>query len=137
MSSLRKKDHVMNATAKPRARKAPAAARPTFEQMMALALAKAEDDLCRLVRTRCADEHWKDADSDVDYAVELALSHIRAMKERNFEDAAEFCLTWGHAGAAINLAAKAFSRTDCAYNRFLRDAARMFEQVGELVEFAG
>lgn len=90
----------MNTTAKPRARKAPAAARPTFEQMIALALAKAEDDLGRLVRTRCADEHWRDADSDVDYAVELALGHIRSMKTRHFGDAAEFCLTWGHAGAA-------------------------------------
>ncbi|MDR3018642.1 MAG: hypothetical protein LBV56_24690 [Delftia acidovorans] len=127
----------MNVTTKPRARKAPATARPTFEQMMALALAKAEDDLGRLVSTRCADEHWKDADSDVDYAVELALSHIRAMKDRNFEDAAEFCFIWGYAGAAINLAAKAFSRTDCAYSRFLRDTVHMFAQVGELVEFSG
>ncbi|KAA9181986.1 MULTISPECIES: hypothetical protein [Delftia] len=126
----------MNATAKTRARKAPAVARPTFEQMMALALAKAEDDLDRLVRTRCADEYWKDVDADIDYAVELALGHIRSMKARNFEDAAEFCLTWGHAGAAINLAAKAFSRTDCAYGRFLRDAVHMFAQVAELVEFS-
>lgn len=45
-------------------------------------------------------------------------------------------LAWGHAGAAINLAAKAFSRTDCAYSRFLRDTVHMFAQVAELVEFA-
>ncbi|MBB1651687.1 hypothetical protein A9976_19835 [Delftia sp. UME58] len=127
----------MNATAKPRARKAPAAARPTFEQISALALDKAEEDIKRLVSIRCADEHWLDADHDVDYAVELALSHIRAMRTTAFKDGAEFSLSWLKAGAAINLASRAFSRTGCAYERCLKDAGRMFAQLAELVEFVG
>lgn len=125
----------MDATPTRGARKAPAA-RPTFEQISALALDKAEEDIKRLVSIRCADEHWLDADTDVDYAVELALSHIRAMRAITFKDGAEFGLSWLKAGAAINLASRAFSRTGCAYERFLKDAAHMFTQLAELVEFA-
>ena len=114
---------------------ATAPGQPTFQQMAALAITKAESDLKTICKIRCADERWNDDDVDVDNAVELALCQIQRMKEVEFADFGQFATNWYMAGAAINLGVKAFSRDDCAYKRFLTGASEMFGQMAEMVEF--
>lgn len=135
MSSLRKKDHVMNATAKPRARKAPAAARPSFEQMLALVLDKAEDRLQRIIEIPREDQEWSDEDEDIDFAMSLALEQILQMKEHPPCDLGDFCTRWSRAAAVVNLGCKTFSRQRCHYRWCLEDSRAMFDQLADLVEF--
>lgn len=127
----------MNTTAKTRARKAPAVARPTFEQMTALALDRAEERLTWLISIRCEDEAWNDDDVNVDFAVELALMQIRRMKTEVVSDSSGFLTQWFRAGAAIELGCKAFSRDACHYRWSLESTCAMFTQVAGLVEFLG
>lgn len=108
---------------------------PTFQQAVAMALAKAEKDLKNIINIRCADEHWRDEDVDVDCAVELALSHVQHMKAANFADFDHFSTDWYKAAAAVNLGLKVFSRNECSYMRSLADAGAMFRQTADMVEF--
>lgn len=109
---------------------------PTFQQMVALAITKAEMDLKCLINIRCTDDRWSDDDNDTDFAVELAASHVEQMKGMKFETSVEFDLEWYKAAGALNLASKAFSREDCVYARFLSSTCKMFEHMAILVEFA-
>ena len=109
---------------------------PTFQQMVALAITKAEMDLKCLINIRCTDDRWSDDDNDTDFAVELAASHVEQMKGMKFETGVEFDLEWYKAAGALNLASKAFSREDCVYARFLSSTCKMFEHMATLVEFA-
>ena len=108
---------------------------PTFQQAVAMALAKAEWDLKYIINTRRNDEQWDDNDVDVDYAVELALCHVQSMKAVAFADFDHFSTDWYKAAAAINLGIKIFSRNDCAYIRCLKCAGNMFQQTADMVEF--
>ena len=136
MSSLRKKDHDMDATPTRAAHKA-AVARPTFEQMTALALDKAQDRLKRLIEIRLEDKQWSDDDEDVDFAVSLALEHLVRMKESPPRDLGDFCTRWSRAAAIVNLGCKTFSRQKCHYQWCLEDSRAMFDQLADLVEFVG
>lgn len=127
----------MKANTQPKAAATPAAL-PSFQQMMALALEKTESDLRGLIRIRCNDEHWdEDADVHVDFAVELALSHVERMKTMGFEESLGFCAEWFKVVGAVNLAHKSFSRNDCLYSRSLKSACCMLDQVMELVDYCG
>ena len=129
----------MNATAQRhrRATAAQDATLPSIKQAIALALAMAEARLRCLISVRCNDEHWSEADLDVDNATEIALVQILRMKELGLEHSHEFDAQWFMAAAALNLAEKAFSRKDCAYARVLAGAVDVFRVLAEAVEFAG
>lgn len=124
----------MKPSTKPKA-PATAAALPSFQQFVTLALEKAESDLECICRIRCADEHWEDEDADVDNAVDLALDQVRRMKAIEFADHLSFSSEWYKVAAALNLGAKAFSRKDCAYMRCLDSACHMFSQAADMAEF--
>ena len=109
---------------------------PTFGQMVALALVKAEQELQSLCRVRCNDEHWDEADVDVDYSIELAAAHIDRMKTMEFVNCHDFDAEWFKAGGALNMACKCFLRTDCVYARHLAHTAAMFEHMSSMIEFA-
>ena len=111
------------------------AALPTFQQVVALALGKAVSDLRRLIEIRCSDEQWDDADVDVDFAVELALTHIERMKELRFDAYDDFNHQWFKAAAAVNMGKKLFSRQDCWYSQSLAGTCSMFDQMAGLIEF--
>lgn len=135
--NLYRTEFSMNATAKPRARKAPAAERPTFEQMMALVLDKAEDSLKRIIEIPREDQEWSDDDEDVDSAMSLALEQILHMREHPPRDLGDFCTRWSRAAAVVNLSCKTFSRQKCHYRWCLEDSRLMFDQLADLVEFVG
>ncbi|QPS09561.1 hypothetical protein I6G66_05935 [Delftia acidovorans] len=126
----------MNATAKPRARKAPAAARPSFEQMLALVLDRAEDCLQRIIEIPREDQEWSDEDEDIDSAMSLALEQVLQMKEHPPCDLGDFCTRWSRAAAVVKLGCKTFSRQSCHYRWCLEDPRAMFDQLADLVEFA-
>lgn len=124
----------MKDTTRPKA-EASKAALPTFQQVIALALAKAEQNLRRLIEIRCNDERWADADVDVDFAVELALTHLERMKAMSFENYNGLDYEWFKVAAALKLGKKQFSRPDCNYSRTLESTCNMFDQMAELFEF--
>lgn len=110
---------------------------PTAQaQLIALLLEKAEHDLRGIIRTRCEDDDWDEGDIDVDNATELALAQILRMRASPPLNRDAFLEDWYLIGSTINLAAKAFSRTDCLYQRHLDDARKFFELMPEVVEFA-
>lgn len=115
---------------------ASAAAPATSAQLMALLLEKAEYDLCSILRARCDDPDWDDNDIDVDSATELAFAQILAMRAAVPADRDAFLEEWYSIGSIINLAAKAFSRTDCLYQRQLDGIRELFALAPALVEFA-
>ncbi len=125
----------MKDTAKNPASQAPSAM-PGFQQVIALALTKADADLQRIIETRSVDEHWDDADTNVDFSIELALTHIDRMKTMTFDTADGFCYEWFKAGGAVHLALHAFSRPNCAYFRMLEGLSGMFAQIAGFVEFS-
>lgn len=109
---------------------------PSFPQVVALAIEKAEISLRRLIEIRCGDEKWADEDADVDFAVELAAAHIERMKGMGLQNYDDFSQEWFKVAGAVQLGRKAFSRGDCWYFRALVGTCGMFEQIAELVEFA-
>lgn len=109
---------------------------PSAQQTIAMALEMVESQLRGLIAIRCADEHWDDADLDVDNATELALAHILGMKEKGYERHNDFDTPWFTAASVVNLAAKAFSRKGCHYSRALASAVEMFQVLARAVEFA-
>lgn len=108
---------------------------PTFQQVVALALGKAESNLRQLIEVRCNDEHWAEADTDVDFAVELALTHLERMKGMSFEGYTGFDYEWFKVASALNMSQRLFSRQDCWYRRHLVSTCEMFNQMAELIEF--
>lgn len=108
---------------------------PSADQAMLTAIAHVQHSLEHLVRVRCDDKEWDDKDVDVDFAVDLALTHIRRMREELPLDRSTFENRWHMAGAAINLGARSFSRPDSMYCHWLRSAQRQFEVLVEMVEF--
>lgn len=129
----------MNATAKRRARANPASAaqnNEALQQMVRLSIARAEDELRRLVATRCDDPEWSDVDVNVDLAMELALSHVRRMKGSTFDGYSAFQEQWFLAAAAVSLGRQTFSRPTSFYGRLLQGVEAMFEQAVEFVEYA-
>lgn len=107
---------------------------PTFQQMVVLALAKADKDLRTLIEIRCGDEHWAEEDVDVDLAVELALTHLERMKSMSFTEYTGFDIEWFKVGAALNLGKKLFSRQDCWYRHALDRTCAMFDHIASMVE---
>lgn len=124
----------MKDTTRPKADATPTAL-PSFQQLVALAIAKAEFDLEHICRIRCTDEHWSDEDNEVDNAVDLALDQVRRMKCLQFEQFDQFIGEWFKVSAVLNLGAKSFSRKDCAYMRFLDGSCHMFSHAAEMAEF--
>lgn len=104
--------------------------------MARLSIARAEDELRRLVATRCDDAEWSDVDVNVDLAMELALSHVRRMKGVTFDGHSEFQEQWFLAAAAVSLGRQTFSRPASFYGRMLAGVEAMFEQAVEFVEYA-
>lgn len=121
--------------AKPCPKLAPVAM-PTAQQTMLAALAYVQNSLEHLARVRCEDEDWDDDDVDVDYAVDLALEHIKRLRASLPHDRDEFDRHWFMAAASINLSVRAFSRTDCYYYRSLKGLQKKFEVLVGAVEFA-
>lgn len=126
----------MKDTAKQAASQVQAApALPSLKQVIALSITKATSDLQRIVEMRSTDEHWDDDDVHVDFAVELALTHIERMKTMAFEGEGDFSYEWFKVAGALNLGLQTFSRKDCAYFRMLKGACGMFNHLAGLVEF--
>lgn len=125
----------MSKSTQPKAAATPGAL-PTFHHVIALAITKADSDLRKIAGMRVSDEHWDDADVYVDFAIELALTHIECMKTMTFEEDGEFSYEWFKVAGAVNLGRAVFSRKDCAYFRMLEGACEMFDQLAELVEFS-
>lgn len=109
---------------------------PSTQQTMLAALAFVQSSLEWLVKTRLSDEEWDDDDVDVDYAVDLALEHIKGLRSNLPDDRDVFDRQWFMAAAAINLSVRAFSRTDCCYYRALTGVQQKFEVLVAAVEFA-
>lgn len=113
----------------------PASARlPSREQLMALALDKAEDELRRLLKIRCEDDEWSDADVDVDNAVEVALHRVRELQTKAPLSLREFENSWHEIISVLNLSAKAFSRPDTYYLRTLNAVHEFFDVMIDLIE---
>lgn len=108
---------------------------PTAQQMYALAISRAKSGLNGLINIRCNDEHWDDADTDCDFATELALAHVERMESMVLSDHLDFDREWFKAASAMNLAQRTFSRTDCWYARSLRNVCQMFTQMAATIEF--
>ena len=108
---------------------------PSWQQTMATALAFVQYSLEHLVRVRCKDDDWRDGDSDVDFAVDLALSNVQRLRASLPETRDEFDREWFMVAAAINLSVRAFSRPDCAYFRWLEAIQKQFEVLVAAVEF--
>lgn len=126
----------MKDTAKQQVAQAPAAI-PSFQQVVSLALSKAEHDLRSLVDIRCNDELWDEKlDVHVDFSVVLALSHLERLKGVVFKSSDDFTYEWFKIAGALNLGAQTFSRRDCAYYRMLSRSCRMFDEAAGLAEFA-
>lgn len=109
---------------------------PTLRQTMLMALAIVQKSLEDLVDIRRKDEAWDDDDVDVDYAVGLALAHIKSLRANPPAGRNQFDHAWFMAAAAINLSVRVFSRTDCYYYRSLSGAKKRFEVLVAAVEFA-
>lgn len=131
----------MNATAKCRELANPAADdkvnQAAMQQMMALAILSAEDRLARLLAIRLEDEAWDDDDASIDMAAELALCHIRRMKDMKFAGYNDFTKQWFIAASAVDLSRKSFSRAESHFGRALDGVNRMFSQAPEFVWYAG
>lgn len=125
----------MNSTANHNQPTSAPAALPSFQQFVALAIAKAESDLEFVCRIRCSDKDWTEEDVDVDTAVDLALDQIRRMKTVQFADCDAFTAEWIKVASVLNLGARSFSRKDCSYMRFLDGACHMFAHAAEMAEF--
>lgn len=107
----------------------------TTKQAMLTALAFVQDSLERLEHIRFNDEAWDEKDVDVDYAVGLALVHIKSLRATLPSDRAVFDNQWFMAAAAVALSARTFSRTDCHYFRALASLQKKFEVLRAMVEF--
>ncbi|EZP50529.1 hypothetical protein [Delftia sp. RIT313] len=110
---------------------------PTLQQTMLLVTSYVEWSLEEVIKERCKDVGWDDKDVDVDFAVDLALTHVRLLRAEIPLDRSTFESKWFMAGAAVNLAAKTFSRPDSLYYRRLIAARRQFEVLFELLDFFG
>ncbi|MBL8356161.1 MAG: hypothetical protein JNM01_15190 [Delftia acidovorans] len=108
---------------------------PSADQAMLTAIAHIQHTLEHLVQVRYDDKEWDDKDVDVDFAVDLALSHIRLLRAELPLDRSTFENKWFMAGAAVNLGAQAFSRPSSLYYRWLTAAQRQFEVLVDLVAF--
>nr|WP_312379570.1 hypothetical protein [Delftia acidovorans] len=102
---------------------------------MLTAIAHIQHTLEHLMRVRYDDKDWDDKDVDVDFAVDLALSHIRLLRAELPLDRSTFENKWFMAGAAVNLGAQSFSRPSSLYYRWLTAAQRQFEVLVDLVAF--
>lgn len=110
-------------------------AMPTLQQAMVAALGHVQATLERLMRACHEDDEWDDKDDNVDFAMELALAHIRRMRAELPLDRSTFESSWRMAGAVISLGVRSFSRPDSMYCHWLRSAYRQFEVLVEMVEF--
>jgi hypothetical protein len=110
---------------------------PTFAQVIALLITKAEHDLSRLPHIRDEDdEHWNDEDIGAELAAALVLDKVRSLKAKAFAGSMEFGTDWHKCTYTLELALNAFSRKDCHYYRTLNGLHALFDQGVELVEFA-
>lgn len=125
----------MNATTKRLRRATAAPGMPTFEQAVAVALARASESLVGLIEMRIVDDAWKDADVDVDFAVRLAHQQITQMQQTKFTQPGDFSTQWFMASSAVALAKKGFSRPDCIYARWLTGCMELFTQMNDMVDF--
>ena len=107
---------------------------PTFDQMLALMLTHAGEQLNRLKSIRWDDGEWNDDDDDANFTAALALSHIERMKAMAFKSYNDFAPAWYQVAAAINLADRHFSRKNSAYGRTMADLKLVFQLGPELVE---
>jgi hypothetical protein len=105
--------------------------------MLALVLDRAEDCLQRIIEIPREDQEWSAEDEDIDSAMSLALEQILQMKEHPPGDLGDFCARWSRAAAVVNLGCKTFSRERCHYRWCLEDSRAMFDQLADLMEFAG
>lgn len=130
----------MSATPKKQAKPCPKQvapiALPTWQQTMATALAFVQNSMEQLALIRCDDQNWDEVDVDVDFAVELALGHIKRMRADPPTVRSRFDDEWFKAAAAINLSVGAFSRQDSFYFRRLASVKKQFDVLVEAVEFA-
>lgn len=110
-------------------------AMPTMKQMMLASLVWVQASLEGLVHIRCNDDEWDDNDVDVEYAVDLALEHIKSLRQDLPDDRDLFDRRWFMAAAAINLSVRAFSRTGCHYYRALTGVQKKFDVLVSAVEF--
>lgn len=121
--------------AKPSQKKAAPAALPTWQQTMELALASAQLSMEELVRIRVGDEDWIEDDVDVDFAVNLALGHIKRLRADPPTGPGRFDREWFQAAAVINLSVATFSRQNCCFFRHLEYVKKQFEVLAEAVDF--
>ncbi|MBB6579585.1 hypothetical protein HNP33_003699 [Comamonas odontotermitis] len=109
---------------------------PKSGQLAEMFLTIAADKLKSLQSIRENDEQWTEADVNVDFAIDLAVDHIRAMTSRGFNDSGVFVVDWYKAAAAVELSLSAFSRPSCWYGRSLKVTAEFFRQAPELFDYA-
>ncbi|MEJ8291983.1 hypothetical protein [Delftia acidovorans] len=108
---------------------------PDSQQMMALAIRCAEHRLEVLIATTDTDNVRDETDVEVELVAELALHHIRRMKDMKLGCASEFDSEWYRARSAVALAVQAFSRPDSVYGKRLSLALRVFDEGASFVEF--
>lgn len=120
---------------KPGAQQVTPMALPTWQQTMELALASVQRSMEQLVRMRLDDEDWSDDDVDVDFAVNMALSHIKRLRADPPTVPGSFDREWFQAAAVINLSVATFSRQDCSFANCLGYVKKQFEVLAEAVDF--
>lgn len=113
-------------------------AKPCPNQAMQLAVQFLTHSLEHLMRVSYLDEAWgtEDGESEVDFAAELALCHVKRLGEKLPCSRDEFERDWYMAAAAINLSVKAFPRKNSHYFRVLEGAEKAFAVLAEAIEFA-
>lgn len=108
---------------------------PCADQAMLTAIAHVQHTLEHLMRVRYDDKEWDDKDVDVDFAMDLALTHIRLLRADLPLDRSTFENRWFMAGAAVNLGTRTFSRPNSPYFRWLTAAQRQFDVLVDMVVF--
>lgn len=108
---------------------------PTWQQMANAAIFHAQTNLKNLMKDRCIDKDWTDADVDVDETTELVLINLNHLATAFPEKQEEFVEVWYRLTSAIRLAKGVFSRPDSYYGRSLKAMLHMMESIPEMLEY--
>lgn len=107
---------------------------PTWQQAMHVSLILAEDSLQFLADAGPSEPDLQKRDFHAECAVELALAHVRRMRERPPLDHEAFERQWHMATAALHLAHGALPAPRSRLGRGLKRACMRFELLMDLVE---
>jgi hypothetical protein len=111
------------------------AALPTFEQMVALSIARLRHDLTNLERISEQDPNWNEDDFETTQAMSLLAAEAQRLGSVTFASANDFANAWFRLSAVLDLAVKAFIQRDNWYFRSLEFVADFVSNTPEMLDF--